>query len=146
MQGPEGVISAGQGQGPAAVPDAPLVRACQQDNANLGPNEVSKDAIKDIGENVKEGLDTAAPGELVQRKCGAKSKSASSRSLITCGVVVLKGTKSCMHWQAAQSARHTHKGLETLGLEGVILVTALRHGHVNKGISRDWEWMISHLL
>ena len=34
-----------------------------QDAANLGPNEVTKGAIKDIGENVKEGVDTAAPGE-----------------------------------------------------------------------------------
>ena len=34
-----------------------------QDKADLGPNEVSKGAIKDIGENVKEGVDTAAPGQ-----------------------------------------------------------------------------------
>lgn len=33
------------------------------DTADLGPNEVSKGAIKDITENAKDGLDTAAPGE-----------------------------------------------------------------------------------
>ena len=44
-----------------------------QDNANLGPNEVSKDVIKDVGENVKEGVDTAAPGEARRWTCMGSS-------------------------------------------------------------------------
>lgn len=62
-----------------------------QDNANLGPNEVSKDVIKDVGENVKEGLDTAAPGEPMQRKCGAKFQPSSDHGLLTCGAVQVQG-------------------------------------------------------
>jgi hypothetical protein len=41
----------------------PLFDLAANDNADLGPNEVSKSAIKDIGENVKDGIDTAAPGK-----------------------------------------------------------------------------------
>ena len=32
------------------------------DTADLGPNEVTKDSIKDVAENVKDGIDTASPG------------------------------------------------------------------------------------
>lgn len=40
-----------------------------QDKADLGPNEVSKDKIKDVGNKVKEGVDTAAPGEPNRQTC-----------------------------------------------------------------------------
>ena len=32
------------------------------DTADLGPNEVTKDSIKDVADNVKDGIDTASPG------------------------------------------------------------------------------------
>ena len=41
----------------------PVFELAGNDNADLGPNEVSKSAIKDIGENVKDGIDNAAPGQ-----------------------------------------------------------------------------------
>lgn len=56
----------------------PLFDLAGNDNADLGPNEVSKSAIKDIGENVKDGIDTAAPGRsgTIGKKAGQSDPSA----------------------------------------------------------------------